>query len=329
MQFYALRNLWLLSIIPILMLFILFTAHLKEKRIRKFAHSRTYSKLTVHNKNKTDFIRCVFYVLVIVFSVVALCRPQWGKEIKKLNHKGLDILFLLDVSQSMLAQDIQPNRFEQAKMYISQIVQEFKGNRVGLVPFAQQSYLTCPLTLDYSAFFLFLNSVNVGYIQIQGTSIYNALQTAISSLQNSDLQHDVIIILSDGEDHLGGINEIAQKMKSLGVRAYCIGFGTQKGAPIPILDKDKIDYERDLSGNTIITRLEDASLRRLAELTGGLYYQLSDSKKEIQLISDHIKDLQKKNFEDVYIVQKEDQFQIFLIIILLLLIGEICLPEKK
>jgi len=332
MQLYKIGNLWFVVSLIILACVIMLSSKMKKKRIVSFGVASTYAQLTKTHSSSFYTIRIILYFLIAIVTIIALCRPQWGEEKKRLHRKGVDILFVLDTSNSMAAGDIYPNRFQKAKNQIMRIVQMIKSDRIGIVAFAAQSYLACPLTLDYSAFKLFLGSIDIGYIPIQGTSLYNALQTAVTSFIDSDGTYNVIIIFSDGEDHVGGMQEIIKKMKSLGVRIYCVGLGTAQGSPMPSMDHTgsfNKKYVVDSDGEIVITRLQNLNLKHLADVTGGLYYQATDTDNEISLIIEHIRQLETKEFKDVHIIEREDRFQLFLLVIFFLLMIEYLLPERK
>ena len=264
----------------------------------------------------------------LCFIILAIARPQWGNKKRKVIQEGVDILFLLDTSKSMLTKDILPNRFEKARMKIKTYVKRLESDRIGLVVFSGSSYLQCPLTMDYSAFMLFLDSVEVGIIPDKGTSLADALMTAIASFQGQERKYDIIILLSDGEDHEGGIGKIAEKITNLGIHTYVIGVGTKDGMPIPTGGSGNV-FKKDLSGNVIISKLEENNLRKISQITGGLYCPLTNSDRDIDIVYNHIKLLEKKELSKKMIIQREDHYQIFLLIALLFLVIELVIYKKK
>ncbi len=331
MQLYNPIHLVLLWLIPLILIFLYITSKRKKRIMGHFAQPETFNKISL-NYSKTKFKQRVFlYVLAVVLIVIALAQPQWGKEKRKFSRKGVDIMFLLDTSRSMLVEDIKPNRIEKAKLQIHSIIKKLKGDRVGLVVFAGDSFLKCPLTLDYSAFRLFLDSVNVDFFQDKGTDLMQAILTGISSFKESDEKYNVMIIFSDGEDHVGKIDENLNKVKKLGIRIYAVGMGTSDGGPIPLKNKRGVlaGYKKDNDGNLIFSRLEEKNLFQIANMTDGLYYQATTSDKELDVVMNHIEKIDKREFEEKMVVEKEDHFQIFILLAFVILVIELMIGERK
>lgn len=328
MHFYKPSQFWLLAILIIVALMLFWARMRKNERISRFAHLATYRRLVPGYNFSLFRIQKAIYYSIIIFCTIALAQPQWGKEKTTLSNKGIDVLFLLDTSKSMDAIDVRPSRISKAKNSIKLMLKEIRGHRVGLIAFAAQSYLTCPLTHDYATFRLFLDAIDTDYIPIQGTSLYNCLQAAITAFGDTEKKYSVVILFSDGEDHLGGLPDILSKFRSLGIRVFCVGVGTADGSPIPI-SRDDSSYLVDDGGDMIITRLEDTWLVQIAQETGGSYYPVTESNNEIKLILEQIDSLEKKEFKDVLVIQKQDRFQLFLIFIYIFLIADLLLSEKK
>ena len=330
MQFYNVQNLFLLWLIPVVIIFLYLRVRRRQKLLNAFADSVIMHKISLNHSQTKSKQRIVLFILVLLLLILAVARPQWGNEKKKIKRKGVDILFLLDTSSSMDVQDVKPSRIERAKLQILTFVKRLKGDRIGLVAFAGGSYLYCPLTLDHAAFKIFLDAVHVGFIPEPGTALAQAIKKGINSFQDTSHKYDVMIIFSDGEDHEGGLEELIKRLKLLGIRVYVIGVGTSSGGPIPVINEKGITagYKADQSGKVIISILKDGNLRSIAESSGGLYYQSTAQDKEIDLIYNHIRNLEQKEFQDKLIIEREDQFQIFLLIAFILLIAESLIGER-
>jgi Ca-activated chloride channel family protein len=206
---------------------------------------------------------------------LALLEPQLGQRNEKVQRQGIDLVVAIDASRSMLARDVLPSRLERARLELAQLIDRLQGDRVGLVVFAGQAFVQCPLTSDYGAAKLFLRAVDPGSMPAQGTALADALQTAGTMLQSADrgAKTKVVLLLSDGEDHEGDVDGAAEALRAQGVRVFALGVGSAEGTPVPVLDErgDVRSYLRDRGGNPVVTRLEEAQLRRVAEITGGSY----------------------------------------------------------
>ena len=295
-------------------------------------HTQELQEKLIANHKKTEHhVKAFLIILAFIFAITALARPQWGDEKRKVKRKGGDIIFLLDTSLSMLAEDLKPNRLQKAKFEIETFVKLFKGNRTGMVAFAGSSFLQTPLTLDESAFFLFLDAIDVGYLPDPGTSLAQAVQQAILSFPEKDIKNKAIIILSDGEDHVGGIEGVIELAKKTGVRIYAIGMGTPEGDPIPLKDAKtgrRMGFKKNRAGDVVITKLNNTFLKQLANETGGVFLPSTASEKEVNLIIKHLETLEKRNYEERLIIEKEDQYQAFLLLALFFLCSEMLIRRS-
>ena len=203
--------------------------------------------------------------------LLALAQPQWGFHWEEVRRRGLDLLVVLDTSRSMAAQDIKPNRLQQAQWGVRDLVQKLRGDRAGLIAFAGSSYLACPLTVDYPAFMMMLGDVHVGLIPRGGTAIAQALTTAMSSFETSGQADRVIVLITDGEDHEGDPLALIPKLKELNIRVYAVGVGTLEGELLPDEGEGHAGFLKDRSGNVVKSALREDTLRKLALETGGVY----------------------------------------------------------
>ncbi len=273
----------LLLFIPLI--FFLIWSQKKKKQLLDFFLSeslvyRLLDPLTL-KRVKIDTILTVFAVF---FLILALTQPRWGYYWKDLTQEGVDIIIALDVSNSMLAQDIKPNRLERAKHKIIDLLNMLEGDRVGLVAFAGTSYLQCPLTLDYSAARIFLNAIDTNLIPVQGTAIGHAIRTSVEAFNEEDTQSRVIILITDGEDHTGDALPSAKWAKEHETKIFAIGIGQKIGAPIPNNDAENPGFKKDAYGEVILSKLDEPTLQAMALHTKGSYVRSVSGDMDLQKI---------------------------------------------
>ena len=270
--------------------------------------------------------------LSYTFLVLALSRPQIGTTLELVKRSGLDIMIGVDVSASMLAEDIKPNRLLKAKHAISSFIDRLEGDRVGLIGFAGDSFVQCPLTIDYAAAKLLLDALNVDTISQSGTEISRAIEIATSSFNQEEDKYKVLLFFTDGEDHGKRAIEAARAAADQGIRIYCVGVGLpNQGTPIPLRrsNGEFRGYKHDRDGKPIVTTLEDALLREIAQLTGGNYYQATPGEAEMNRLSAELAAIEKREIEERQFTRYEDRFQYFLVFALLFLVWEFLLPESR
>ncbi|MBT3515239.1 MAG: VWA domain-containing protein [Nitrospina sp.] len=228
---------------------------------------------------KIDNILTIF---ALFFLILALAQPRWGFYWKDLQQKGVDIVIALDVSSSMLAEDIKPNRLERAKHKIVDLLNMLEGDRIGLVAFAGTSYLQCPLTLDYSAVQIFLNAIDTKLISVKGTAIGHAIRTSVKAFNTQDTRSRAIILITDGEDHTGDAIRSANWAKENETKIFVIGIGSTIGAPIPKSEPDVSGFKKDKGGEVILTKLDEPTLQTIALQTGGSYVRSVSGDVDLQ-----------------------------------------------
>lgn len=301
---------------------------IKKRRdiLARFADVSAVSRLVKGISTQRVVLKYALAVLAFVFIVVALARPQLGTKEEYIVRQGLDIFVCLDVSKSMLAQDIKPNRLIKAKHEIEKLIDILQGDRIGLVVFAGNSLIQCPLTLDYGAAKMFLDVVSPGMVSRGGTSVESAIKTAIGGFVASEKKHKVVIILTDGEGHEDDPVSAANTAMEEGVVIYTIGIGSTKGEPIP---EKNMGYQKDEDGNVVMSRLDEDILRDVALKTGGKYFRSSGEEKELKGIYDRISKMEKKEVASKQFTQFEERFQYPLALALLLIALELMLPERN
>jgi Ca-activated chloride channel family protein len=270
-------------------------------------------------------------MISIAFLVVGLANPQIGTRLEEVKQEGVDIFIALDVSLSMKAEDIRPNRLEKAKLEIRNLINRLGGDRVGLIVFAGEAFTQFPLTTDYSAANLFLDVVDVDAVPTPGTSVGSAIERAMESFNFEEPTSKVLAIITDGENTEGSALEAAENAAQKGVLLYAIGMGSPAGAPIPIYNQagQQVDFKRDKAGEVVITRLDELLLEKIAALSKGVYYRGTNAQDELDEVYKHINALQKREFGVKQFTDYEDRFQFFLGVAIVLLVVELLLTEKK
>ncbi|MDP4281287.1 MAG: VWA domain-containing protein [Bacteroidota bacterium] len=272
-----------------------------------------------------------FLILMLAFSslVIALMDPQTGSRLEKVKRQGIDMMIALDVSNSMLAEDIKPNRLERSKQAISKLFDELEGDRIGLIVFAGKAYTQLPITTDYAAAKMFLSTVNTNSVPVQGTAIGDAIDLATKSFGESKL-NKVIILITDGEDHQGDWLEKTKEAAKQGINIYTIGMGLKDGAPIPVYSENiEIGYKKDKEGNTIISKLDESLLQQIASAGNGMYVRASNSDAGLQKVFDEFSKMQKKEIETRQYSEYEDRYQYFVALALIFLALELFVFDKK
>lgn len=289
-------------------------------RARVLAGSIRLSRL----KNSLVFISIIFFVIVVL-------RPRWGEQLREASSEGVDLLVALDVSTSMLARDISPSRLDRAKDAVRILASSLQGDRVGLVLFAGEAFLQCPLTGDIEAFNMFLNAASPASVGIQGTDIGAAIDIAYRVFNRRRMTSRNFVIITDGEDHQGKVNAAIEKFKDLDVTVHVLGVGQEGGDVIPLAADDPSGdvYQKDRSGNVVRTKLNENLLRRVAEATGGVYYDINASFSGVYRIIDRISTQERSRDGTHLVKQKKERYQIFALLLAVLLMAELLIPERK
>jgi Ca-activated chloride channel family protein len=318
------------GVIP-LVLFFVWVIRYKKALLKKFGNPDLLSKLMQSFNSGRRNLKMVLLTISYIFFVIALANPQIGTKLEDVKREGVDIIVALDVSASMQAEDIKPNRLEKAKHEVSKFLDLLQGDRIGLVAFAGIAHVQCPLTLDYSAARLFLNIIDTDLIPEPGTAIGSAIRTAVKAFNTEERKHKVLILITDGEDHESDPVDAAKEAEQEGVIVYTIGIGSPQGVPIPMYNQygAQTGFKKDRSGSVVTTKLDVVTLQKIAYQTGGKYYLASGGEAELDDVYDEISRLEKKELVSKQFSQYEDRFQIFLALGLLFLLTEILIPERK
>ena len=313
-----------------LIFFMVWGMRKKQQLILKFCGNPLLSKLVHPGVEKRHRSKAIFVVLAILFLILALTRPRWGYQWEDLHQRGVDVIVALDVSSSMMAEDIKPNRLERAKRKISDLLDMMEGDRIGLVAFAGTSFVQCPLTLDYGAARLFLSAIDTQLIPLQGTALGNAIKTSVKAFRTQEKKSKALILITDGEDQMGKALSAAKSASDQGVKIYTIGIGGEIGAPLPN-PSGTGGFRKNQQGEVILSKLDETTLQQIALETGGSYVRSVTGDIDLNTI---YKDLIKKNIEKKELKSErrkiwQERFQWFIFIALIFLVAETCLSEKR
>ena len=317
--------LWgLAAAIPVALLFIIFI-YWRRKNIARFGNTSLVVQLIPDFSDRRQVTKFSLLLLAYLFIVLGFANPQIGTKQEKIKQQGIDVVIALDVSNSMMSNDIQPNRFERAKNFISRFIDQLKNDRLGLIVFAGNAYMQMPLTTDYGAGRMYLQSVNTYMIPTQGTNIAEAINLARDAFVKNEKGHKALIIITDGEDHEGSVDEAISNAVDDGIKIFTVGVGSDNGSPIPVGN----DFKRDEDGNIVLSKLNEDMLKQIASSGKGKFYHLGSGDDEVNGILGALGKIDSKQYEETVFTDYDDQFQICLSIAAVLLLTEWFLSERK
>jgi len=322
---------WLLWLVPLLA-FLLWVAYRLRARARlRFADQSLLDRLLAGYSPRRRLAKSILILLAVLFLALALTRPQFGEKMVFMKRRGVDIVIVLDTSRSMLARDMRPDRLSKAKQEIYGMLERMKGDRVGLVCFAGESIIQCPLTLDYGAAQVLVDAVDINTVTLPGTALADAIRQATDMFDETEKKFKVMLLITDGEDHEGNVQEAAEAAAQAGVIVYAIGIGSPSGEPIPELDANGnvTGFKKDGAGRVILSKLDEYGLQKAALTTEGKYYRASAGELELDRIYDEIASMEKKELEGKLFTQYEDRFPWFLVPAVLLFALEAILSERR
>jgi len=320
----------LLVVLPLVIGLFVLAIRLNKKKLKRFGNDQTIKKLMPWRSFRRPWIKLAILSSSLVLLVVGLANPLIGNRLQEAEHQGVDVMIALDVSRSMLAEDIKPNRLQRAKMAISRLVDQLDNDRVGLVIFAGNAITQVPLTPDHTALKMVLRTVNTNSVQVQGTAIGTAIERSLLAFENDDLQDRIIIIISDGENHMDDPLEWAQKAAQAGVKIHTVGIGSRSGAPIPEYRNNQlVGYLRDNKGNTVISKFDEATLSSIASATGGVFRVGEGADMGLKSILEEIRKTDKQTYDAMVFADYESRYYYFVAFALILLILDLFVFERK
>ena len=321
---------WLLLIPLVMLLLFLWTQLWKKRTKRKFSDLKLLKRLSPDQSLFKSVLKFITLSLGFVCLIIALVNPKIGTSLQTVKREGVDIVFAIDVSKSMLAEDIAPNRLEKAKQLTTQIINNLVSDRVGIIAYAAKAVPQLPITTDYSAAKMFLQNMNTDMLSSQGTAIDEAIQLSRSYYNDEEQTNRVLVIISDGEDHNNLSLDVAEAAAKEGIKIFTIGVGTEKGGPIPIKRNGIVmSYKKDQNDATVITKLNKKTLSEIADEANGTYVDGKNTSDVIETVGEILNKMDKKEFEAKEFAEFKDQFQWFLGLGLFFLILDVLFLERK
>lgn len=320
---------FLLGIPALILIYFIFFRQ-KKKDLLKFGRPDVIGQLMPDISNGRVHLKFIILTLALATVVFAVAGPQFGSKLEEVKRKGIEVIIALDVSNSMMAEDIKPNRLERAKQAISRLIDRLDDDKLGLIVFAGDAYTQIPITTDYSSAKVFLSNINTDVVSKQGTAIGQAIMLGIKSFGPPGEASRVLIIISDGENHEGDAIEAAEQANENGIKVYTIGMGSPGGAPIPVKQGSyQTGFIKDNQGNVVTTKLNASMLDKIAQAGGGEFFSASNSNVGLNLLFDKLNKLDKAEIETKVFTEYEEQFQYLAGLALLLIILEFSILERK
>lgn len=320
------------AVIPLCIAIYTWYVFSNKNKLKKLGDSKLIMQLVPEVSKAKKTTKFILYLLGFSFLILGICNLQTGSKMQDVKREGADIMICLDVSNSMLAQDLTPNRLERAKMAIENMIDKLQGDRLGIVVFAGEAYVQLPITTDYSSAKLFLESINTKIVPVQGTNIADAINKSVESFGKDEGKNKAIVVITDGENNEEAKEsavDAAEEAAKKNIVIHTIGVGSETGVPIPnIIDGVVSGYKKDASGATVVTKLDSKILEEIAASTNGVYVQASSADVGLDAILNKIAELDKKQLESKMYTDYEDQFQWFLGVALLFLIIESLVSER-
>lgn len=322
--------LYALALIPLFIIFFWIMARWRKKALLSFGELAVIQQLYPDFSKSKRIWKFILYLLAFTFLILGIVNPQVGTRLEEVKRKGADLMICLDVSNSMKAEDLLPNRLEKAKQSISKLIDKLDGDRIGIIVFGGEAYVQLPITTDYSAAKMFLESINTDMIPTQGTAIGKAIEMAMESFGKDEGKNKAIVIITDGENHEDDAIKAAEDAAEKQITIHTIGMGSSEGTPIPLYKGNvREGFRKDKEGNTIVTKLDEKMLQDISLAGNGIYVRASNSDTGLNNVLDALDKLEKKQFESKMYSDYEDRFQWFIAIAFLLLLIETFLTERK
>ncbi|MBF1429442.1 vWA domain-containing protein [Hoylesella nanceiensis] len=318
--------LWLLLIIPILIIMKIMMWYVQRKKLSRIGNPTLLKELMPDVSRFRPWVKFLLLITALSSLILALARPQFGSKISHEKRNGIEAIIALDISNSMLAQDVQPSRLDKSKLMIENLINSFINDKIGLVVFAGEAYVQLPITSDYVSAKMFLSDITPNLISAQGTDIARAIRVSLSSFTQQKGVGKAIILITDGEDNEGGALEAVKEAKEKGVNVFILGVGDSKGAPIPLGNGE---YLKDNHGQTVMTALNENMCKEIAQAGSGTYIHIDNTSLAQEQLNNELSKLQKGDSDAVVYSEYNEQFQIVALFSFILLLIEVCLLERK
>jgi Ca-activated chloride channel family protein len=328
-RFAHIEYLYLLLLIPVLGFIFMIIFSQRRKAINRFGNPDVISPLMPEVSFSRPVVKSVLVLLALAVLVFGIARPQFGSKLREIKREGVEIIIALDVSNSMMAEDIKPNRLERAKQAIARLVDRLVNDKIGLIVFAGDAYTQIPITTDYVSAKLFLNAISTEIVPRQGTAIGSAIELGMRSFTQQEGTSKALIIITDGENHEDDAVEAAKLALEKGINVHTIGIGLPQGAPIPVYSGGQKSYRTDRQGETIISKLDESMLRRISAAGEGVYIRSTDTRVGLDKLFDEINKMEKQEMESKIYSDYDERFQYVFGLGLFILLLEFIILERK
>ncbi len=322
--------LYALALVPVMLLVFLFVGYMRRQTLLQFASQEFLQTLIPLRSIGRNWIKISMLILAVASLVLAIANLQSGAKMEEVKREGIDIFIAIDVSNSMMAEDIAPNRLERSKQAVSRLIDKLEGDRIGIIVFAGKAFIQLPVTTDYAAARLFLSTVTTAVVPSQGTAIGEAIEIAMKSFDENQ-RNKAVVIISDGEDHEENAIEVAKNASEAGISVFTIGMGLADGAPIPLYNEygKQTGFRKDRSGNTVVTKLNESMLQQIAQSGKGSYVRANNTRSGLETIFTEINKLEKSEIDSKMFTDYENRFQWFVAFALLFLLAELLTTSRK
>lgn len=322
--------LWGLILVPLFIILFLVVGRWKKKALSALGDKHVVKHMIPEVSFIRPRIKFILFLLAFIMVIVGIADPQIGTKTEEVKRSGIDLEILLDVSNSMLAEDLSPNRLENAKRAVSQLIDNLHNDRIGIIVFAGQAYVQLPVTTDYAAAKLFLNTINTKIVPTQGTAIGAAIDLGMKSLDFKNGMNKAMIIMTDGENHEDDAVAAAENAREKGVTIHVVGVGSQEGAPVPVIQNGRqVGFHTDEKGQTVISKLNEDMCKEIASAGEGVYVRSTDAGNSLNVVMSKIAAMQKKTYDSKMFKDFEDRFQFFLGFAIVLLLVEFLVSNRK
>ncbi|MBC7642903.1 MAG: VWA domain-containing protein [Flavobacterium sp.] len=324
------KYLYLLLLLPILAVIFLNNQYWKKKKQQEFGDLDLVKKLSPEKSIFKPVLKFVLVCLAILCLIIGLVNPKIGSRVENIKREGIDIVFAIDVSKSMVCEDIAPNRLEKSKQLVSQIMTKLGDDRVGIIAYAGSAYPVLPITTDFNSAKMMLQSMNTDMLSSVGTSLVEAINLSAQFFEKENKTSKLMIMITDGEDHTQGSEQAADEAKKLGLKIITIGMGTQNGGPIPLKENGRLlGYKNDKQGNQVVTKMNPDILKKIAKSTNGGYISGNNTKDVVEFVDNELNKIQKTAFASTQMTNYQAQFQWFLGFAFFILLLDVFLLERK
>ena len=329
-RFGNINNLYFLIAIPVLLILLIFVIYRKRKDLNRFGDREIIAQLMPEASSGRPVIKYVIQILAVIALIIGIARPQFGSKLREVKREGVEIIIALDVSNSMMAEDIQPNRLERAKQAIAKLVDQMVNDKIGLIVFAGNAYIQMPITTDYVSAKMFLSTISPEIVPVQGTAIGSAIELGTKSFTPMAESSKALIVITDGENHEDDAVQAAQLAAEKSIKVHTIGIGLPEGAPIPVTNPSgQKTYLKDRDGNIVVSKLNERMLQQIATAGNGVYIRSTDTRLGLNTVFDEINKMEKQEMDVRIYSDYDERFQYAFGLALILLLADLFILERK